>query len=304
MTWRRRHLGLQRLAFVLAVAAFTVGVAGWGLVSYLAADHSTARPALPVAVTVPPQAWLVRQIGGERVDVEVLLPPGASEHTYEPTPQQAARLARSRLIVRVGAPGLPFEGRLVAAIPRADGPRPEVVDMSRSAEVVSEPGARVSDPHLWLSPATMRRLAAETAAALSRLDAAGAPSYERRLRVVRAEIDGVAAAARADLADRSGRRLYVDHPAWTHLLHDYGIEQVAIERDGKEPSARQLVVLADGARRDGVRMLFVQPGRSARGARALAQEIGARTVDVDPLAEDWPRNLRRTTRLFREALGG
>jgi zinc transport system substrate-binding protein len=311
MIWARRlrHARLHWLAFVFAVGLFVVGVATWALTSYLVDGRPTSPPTLRVAVTVPPQAWLVRQIGGERVDVEVLLPPGASEHTYEATPQQVARVADARLVVRVGHPGLLFERRLLDGIDATPRARPlEVVDMSRGVAVLPEPGsgpgAWVSDPHLWLSPAAMRRAAEDTAAALTRLDPSSAALYERQLRGVLDEIDGAAATLRADLGGLAHRRLYMDHPTWTYLLHDFGIEQVAIERDGKEPSARQLVDLVETARRDGVRTVFVQQGHSDHSVRALAQEIGARVVTVDPLAEDWPVNVRKTAHLFREALGG
>src|SRR5581483_5191646 len=160
------------------------------------------------------------------------------------------------------------------------------------------------DPHLWLSPQAMRGAAVDVAAALARLDPAGASAYEHGLHDALAEIDDTARDVRAQLCGARGRRLYVYHPAWAYLLHDCGIEQVAIEAEGKEPSARELVALVDAARRDRARLLFVQRGFSTRPAQAVAQETGARIVAVDPLAEDWPANLRAVARLFREALDG
>jgi len=285
-----------------ALLLLVVVIAGAALVN-ARARQPAADSRLLVGVTVPPQEWLVRRLAGDRVGVEVLLPPGASEHTYEPTPQQMARLAAAPLLVTVGHPALLFEQRLLAGV-RGTGNHAAVVDMSRGAALLSAPGEAHGDPHLWLSPQVMRRGAIATAAALERLDPTAARSYEGRLDSVLADVDGVARDVRATLCGARHRRLYVYHPAWGYLLHDCGIEQVAIETEGKEPSARELVALVDAARRDGARALFVQRGFSDRPARAIAQEIGARVVVVDPLAVDWPANLRQVAKQFREALDG
>jgi zinc transport system substrate-binding protein len=260
--------------------------------------------ALPVAVTVPPQAWLVRSIGGDRVDVAVLLPPGTSPHTYEPTPQQVARLSDARLVVEVGHPSFLFERRLLDAL-LAREPKPLVVDMSRRATLLrDEDAGGETDPHLWLSPAVMRAAAADVTEALATLDPAAAATYRSRLPSVQAEIDAVDRDLRRTFAGDAGRRFLVYHPAWGYLAHEYGLQQVAIEAHGKEPSARRLVELVDAARRDHVDRVFVQLGTYDRPARAIADELGARLVTVDPMAEDWPGNLRRVAAEIAGALRG
>ncbi len=287
-------------------AAAVVVVVGVGFAALALLAPALHAGPLPVAVTVPPQAWLVRQLAGNRAAVEVLLPPGSSPHTYEPTPQQVARLGGARLVVAVGHPALPFEGRLLAALlPRQTPPR--VVDMSEVAAGLSTASladAVAGDPHLWLSPAVMRATATAVAAALSDLDPAGSDLYRQHLASVVAAIDRVDADLRRELTGLPRRRFLVYHPAWGYLAREYGLEQAAVEAEGKEPSPRQLVALVERERRDGTRVLFVQRGDSEAPARALAAELGARLVTLDPLAADWPDNLRRVGAALREALGG
>ena len=291
-----------RVAWSVVVVALAMAALA---VSWRAQGRSAAPPRLRVVASVPPQAWLVKQIGGDRVDVEVLLPPGASEHTYEPTPQQVARLADARLVVEVGHPALLFERRLLDAMLVRE-PRPLVVEM-----VPGGPSPRSSpahdhgnDPHVWLSPRAMRAAAADVEAALERLDPPGAPLYRANLRQAVADIDRLDAELRRELAPLPQRRFLVYHPAWGHFARDYGLEQVAIESDGKEPSARRLVELVEEARRAGTRTVFVQRGEYDRPAQAIAAELGGRVVGLEPLARDWPGNLRRTAALLREAAGG
>lgn len=292
----------NRVAWAIFVVAF---VAAAVAVSWRAQGRSAAPPRLRVVATVPPQAWLVKRIGGDRVDVDVLLPPGASEHTYEPTPQQVARLADARLVVEVGHPALLFERRLLDAMLVRE-PQPLVVEMVPGGAVTSpsQPHDHGSDPHVWLSPRAMRAAAADVEAALERLDPAGAPIYRANLRATVAEVDRLDAELRDDFARLPRRRFLVYHPAWGYFARDYGLQQVAIETDGKEPSPRRLVELVEEARRAGTRTVFVQRGEYDRPAQAIADELGAKVVALEPLAEDWPGTLRRTAAALREAADG
>jgi zinc transport system substrate-binding protein len=92
----------------------------------------------------------------------------------------------------------------------------------------------------------------------------------------------------------------VFHPAWGYLAAGLGLEQVAVEQEGKEPSPAELAALVDRARADRVRVVFVQPQGSPDAALVFAREVGARVEVIDPLARDWPDNLRRVA----EALAG
>ena len=298
----RRWSPASRVFRLVAAASL---LAFWGMACHRGeAATGAGSTRVEVVVSVPPQAWLVRRIGGDRVDVHVLLPPGASEHTYEPTPQQVARLGAARLVVEVGHPSFLFERRLLDALLDRQ-PRPLVVDMTRHADLIQERGAGSgSDPHLWLSPAVMRATAQDVAAVLGALDPAGAATYRQGLVAVLAEITALDGDLRRELASLAGRRFLVYHPAWGYLARDYGLEQVAIEAEGKEPSARRMLDVAEMARREGLGTVFVERWSSDRSARAIAGELGARVVTLDPLAEDWPANLRRVGGALREALGG
>jgi zinc transport system substrate-binding protein len=264
--------------------------------------------AVEVAVSVPPQAYFVDRVGGDRVRVTVMVPPGAAPDSYEPSPQQVLGLRRARLYVEVGQAAFPFEARYLAA---GSGPGPEVVDMSAGVEPLpaaagdahgTDGGAGEMDPHVWLAPSAVRVAARNIAAALTRADPAGAAVYEHNLAAFLADVDALDRDVRATLAGLKQRKFLVFHPAWGYFAREYGLQQVAIESGGKEPSPAQLVALIAAARRDGVKVVFVQRGFSDRAARVIASELGAEVVAVDPLAYDWLDNLRRVAEAFRRAL--
>jgi zinc transport system substrate-binding protein len=268
----------------------------------LGGPRATGERPLLAAATVPPQGWLLERLGGDRLTVDVLLPPGADVHTYEPTPQQVERLARARLVLAVGHPGLPLEAHLLDAAAGAR-PAPAIVTMAAQARAL-DLALPADDPHLWLAPAVMAATAQAAATELARLDPAGAPHYERRLAALLAEIAAVDDEVRRRLAGASRRAFLVYHPSWGCFGSQYGLEQVAIEADGKEPSARQLVALVEQARRDGTRAVFVQQGVADRPARVLAEEIGAAVVPLDAMSADWPAAVLAAAASLGEALRG
>lgn len=258
------------------------------------------RGTIPVTVTIPPEAYFVDRIGGDRVRVTVILPPGASPHTYEPSPRQLLGLEEARLYVEVGHPGFPFEARQgEERLPHR--PELEVVRLTRGVDLLAAGGGE-TDPHVWLSPTVVASAAGRIEQALERLDPAGAGVYRGNLERFRQEVADLDHRIRTTLSGLPSRRIFVYHPAWGYFARDYGLVQVAIESGGKEPSAPHLVELIDQARIEGVRELFVERGFSDRPARVLAREIGAHVVALDPLAYDWPAELERTAEAFREAL--
>lgn len=266
---------------------------------------------LQVVVTVPPQAYLVERIGGERVATEVLMPSGSSEETWSPSPRQMVALSRADLYVLVGHPAFTVERRHVLPA-LAENDRVTLVDMSSSRETADEPADRerhahdhaggADDPHVWTAPRRMRTAAVTVAEALARRDPAGAPAYRTRLASFLTDLDALDAEIRRELASPARRRFLVTHPAWGHFAAQYGLEQVAIEEEGKEPSPARLVELVEAARAEGLPVVFAQKGFPESAARALARETGARVVVLDPLARDWLDNTRETARRLAAAL--
>jgi zinc transport system substrate-binding protein len=281
--------------------------------------ESAAKPRagaelLRVGVTVPPQAYLVERLGGERVAIEVLMPSGSSEETFSPSPRQMVALSRADLYLVVGHPAFLVERRhVLPALERNPGVR--VVAMAGGHQGLKRPSSdsagaggghghagAAGDPHLWTAPRHMRGAAVAVAAALAELDPAGSPLYRARLASLLADLDALDAEVRRELSGLDRRRFLVAHPAWGHFAAEYGLEQVAIEDEGKEPGPRRLVALVELARAEGMRAVFSQAGFPDAAARAVAAEIGARVVPLDPLARDWLDNTRATARAIAAAL--
>ena len=272
----------------------------------LAAPAATA--AVRLAASVLPLAGFAERVGGERVRVQALVGPGQNPHSFEPTARQIEELTGAELFWRVG---MPFEDAWIARL-RAQSPGLRVLDaravLARPAPASeARPGGgdhrHDHDPHVWTGPLQVRAMVGDLAAALAGLDPPNAAAYAANAQAFARELEGLDAELRQLLAPLRNRRFLVHHPAWGEFAAAYGLEQVAIERDGKEPGARSLAELASQARRDGIRVIVVQPQTSARSAQTLAREIGARVVTVDPLARDYAASLRALASALVEAAG-
>lgn len=278
----------------------TALAAGLALLGFAAAAAASATEAGPViAVTVPPQGYIAERLAGGIATVVVMIPSGNSEETFEPTPGEAARLLSARIYFMVGHPGMAFETRYIAPFV-ASHPNVAVVSLADGAEL--DP-VSAGDPHLWMSPALMARAASRLARAIEALEPAAAPRVEENLRSLLADIASVEASLRAAAGD-GGRAFLIYHPNLGYVARDFGLRQIPIEVDGKEPGLASLVALAESARGQGARLIFTQPGQDASNSRVLADSIGARVVEIDGLSPDWLGTLRTIAKALADTPPG
>ncbi|MEW5725545.1 MAG: zinc ABC transporter substrate-binding protein [Thermodesulfobacteriota bacterium] len=266
---------------------------------------------MKVFVTIPPQKYFVEKIGGGLVDVSVLVRPGTDPHHFEPKPREMTELARAKVYFAIG---LAFEeawlDRLAAANPalkivRTDEgiekmPMTEEDHHDEGHDEGHEEGSL--DPHVWTSPRQVMVLARNILAGLIEADPGNRAAYEAGYQSFLAELEVLDADLREVFRDRAGMKFLVFHPAWGYLARDYGLVQIPVEIEGKEPKPAQLKSLIELARRERIKVVFVQPQVSARSAELIAREIGGQVLTADPLAEDWGRNLRERAEKFRAAL--
>lgn len=307
-------MALPLLAIAAGLAVISCRPAGAGAASHALADTREATPAIALTVIVPvaPYAYVIDRVGAGRVDAALLIPSGQSPHTYSPTPQQLTTLAAADILFQTDlALEEVLAERLIALNPtlhavrltgRTNGTRgSEPADDGHGHEGHAYAGghgghehdASGHDPHAWLDPRELLDQAAVIANVLAALDPEGAFTYAAGLDSLARDIDDLDAELRNRLGPHAGDRFYVHHPAFGHFAAAYDLTQIAIEHEGKEPSARRLAGLVDQATADGVRIVLVQPQHASPAAATLAGEIRAKLVVVDPLAYDVPATLRK-----------
>ncbi len=271
---------------------------------------ATASEPVSVFVSILPQKTFVEKIGGERVLVSVLVEPGGNPHTYEPKPRQMVALSKTKVFFAIG---VTFEEAWLHKIATLNKDmrivhteegieRRRMVD-HRQAEKSPDHDHASGDPHVWLSPPLVMLQARNILQALTEVDPASSDYYEKNYKVFIDEIVDLDAELMATFGQRGGPRTFmVFHPSWGYFAEAYGLKQVAVETDGKEPKPRELRDLVEFARKKDIAVIFVQPQYSMKSAETIAREIGAQVAVADPLAADWAQNLRAVAGQFKKAL--
>lgn len=270
-----------------------------------------------VFVTIPPQKYFVDQISGGQIPVSIMVLPGANPHTYEPRPKQMAQLATASLYFTIGDNFDDiWQERIKAMNPQLTIVHTEAgitklpMASSDSPHFDHEPAHdhssehEILDPHIWLDPGLVKIQADHICKALAMIDPQNAQNYVQNLILFEQELNALDQEIKDILADLPAdqRTFLVFHPSWGYFAKAYGLRQITIEAQGKEPSPRELSQIIAQAKALDARVIFVQPQFSQKSATVIAQQIGATIVHLDPLAENWAVNLRQAAQALANAL--
>ncbi|MDA3901509.1 MAG: zinc ABC transporter substrate-binding protein [Spirochaetes bacterium] len=259
---------------------------------------------ITVFVSILPQKYFVEKIAGDRVNVEVLVSPGKNPATYEPTPQQVIKLGDARILFTIG---VPFEDAFLPKIESVLNSL-KIVDTSHGIDKRNldfhhddeedhhdenpEQYVGTPDPHIWLSPLLVKIQAETIYNALIEIDPDGQSVYASGYQSLQEELDELSRNLEKTLKPFKGSTLFVFHPAFGYFADEFGLNQVAIETGGKEPTPAVLVKIIENARKRGVKIIFVQPEFSRESAKKIAEAINGAVVILNPLNPDYVNNLK------------
>lgn len=294
---------------------FFIFIAFMSVVSlYCSAAAGQTKTSMTVFVSILPQAYFLERIGGQRVDVEVLVGEGQSPATYEPSSQQMTKLSSAKVYFAIG---VPFEKNVMSKIRQAHrklvvvetqkGVPYRYLDShrhDRDEKTGGERHGRIPDPHIWMDPKLVKVQARNIYDALCRLDPANGKEYSGNLQAFLSDLDRIDQRIASALAPFKGNNIYVFHPAFGYFADSYGLHQLPIEIEGKEPGARQLAGIIEKAKKDGVHVIFVQTQFSTKSAETIAKAIGGVVVPINPLSRDYLSNLEKIASEIVKGLPG
>ena len=243
---------------------------------------------ISAATTIAPLAGLISLLGGDRVEIAILIPPGAEPHTYEPTPSQMKEIANADIYIMNGA-DLEFwmEKALLVNEDML------IVDSSEGVKLLSEDGER-TDPHIWMSLENAAIQVDNICTGLIQVDPAKREYYLQNKDNLLEEMKALDRELNQTFAAKENKTFIVYHPAWSYLARDYSLVQVPIMEEEKEPGPKYLAGLIDMARKNNISTIFVDPQFNPKSAEVIAREMNATIVVLDPLAEDYLENMRHT----------
>ncbi|MGY1642043.1 metal ABC transporter substrate-binding protein [Geodermatophilus sp. SYSU D00703] len=279
---------------VVIAAATTLLLAGCGGSGTGGGDSE----GLTVVAGFYPLEWAAERVGGDRVGVSSLTPPGAEAHDLELTPQDVAAVAQADLLVYLDGfqPALDEAAETEAAGSAWDAG--QAADLSLTSEEHSHEGEGADaeehaadggeapvDPHFWLDPTRLAAVGDALADRLTELDPDGAATFEENAAALRADLEGLDAEVQAGLANCAVDTLVTSHDAFGYLADRYGLRVVGISglSPSQEPSPAQLAEIATLVREEGVTTVYTETLVDPAVAETVAAEAGVRTAVLDPL---------------------
>lgn len=279
---------MKRFLYLIILCVILAGCKGTPLKQADSGKASrTEKPAVTVTVTISPYKYFVDQIAKGKVDVNVMVSNGNNPETYEPYAQQMMELSKSALYLKVGRIG--FEQTWMKKL-QDNAPDMKVIDTSVGIKPAKTPGGNI-DPHVWMSCSNARIIASNILKALCELEPKNKAFFEKNYQSLLSIIDKRDSTIKESFEKDPDlvRKFVIYHPILTYFARDYQLEQLAIEEEGREPSAAQLKSLIERARKEKIKFCLIQAEFANRNTTTFINESHTKPMNINPLQGDWNR---------------
>jgi zinc transport system substrate-binding protein len=256
----------------------------------IACTINTNKTKPVISVSIIPQKYFVEKIAGDNFDINVLIPPGASPATYDPTPAQIIELTKSKIYFKIGH--IEFEKNWLDNI-SLEYPQLNIIDNSIGIDLLenkySDHGHHHGfiEPHTWMKPENVKIIANSIYEAILKLDKENETFYTNNFNLFISEIDSLHRMLFLQLQDVQSRSFIIYHPALTYFAEAYNLHQTSIETEGKNPSAFHIKQIIDTAKSRNIKIVFIQKQFNQEKAKTIAHEIGGSVIPIDPLDYNW-----------------
>ncbi len=259
-----------------------------------------------IIASIAPIKYIVESITKDDFDIEILVPSGASPETFEPTPKQYIAINEAQAIMSTGL--IEFEESILSKL----NDKSRLVNLSEGIETIAGSCSHNHheeheekhhhhgvDPHVWTSPVALQTMAQNCYNSIAKLypDSVKYLKNYERLQLSLEELDNKVTGA--ILASQT-KSFIIYHPAYTYFARDYNIEQIAIENEGKEPSAREIGKIIDRAKEEGVPHILYQQQHPSSVVEIIAKDADAECISVDPLQEDIVAHIEEFTKIITD----
>ncbi len=248
---------------------------------------------LNIIVSIQPQMEFVKKIGGEHINSTLMVVAGKSPHNYEPKPLQMIDISNADLYLAID---VEFEKVWLPKF-KSQNSKLQVVDISKDVNKTSIKDDHANhehlDPHIWVDPINVKIIAQNITNALCSIDANNSHEYQKNLESYLHEIDILDSEIKKILEKTpKNSKFMVFHPSWGYFARRYGLEQIAIEVEGKSPKPKEIIKILKEARKEKIKAIFTQPEFSDKSATIIANELKINVIKTSPLAENWGQNLK------------
>ncbi len=268
---------------------FLTGIAALLLAGLLAGctpgtTTKTGGDVLKIIASITPVADFVKQIGGDKVEVILMVPAGASPHTYEPTTSQMVFVSEADVFVKVGS-GVDYEEIWMNDIIDMNRDM-QLIDCSDGIDIINE------DPHIWTSPLNARQMVENIYNGLITLDSDNADYYQINYESYALELEELHNFITGLFTGYQNRNFLIYHPAFGYFAAEYNLIQLSVEEEGKETTAQKIKQCIDSAKANNLNYVFASPHETGAYAQTIAAEISGSVLYIDPLPSSYISDMR------------
>ena len=290
---------------IIIVSLLFIGILVAGSLIYFFAANSQKNSdngKIGVVVSIAPEVQWVEAVGGDKVNVTLMVPPGADPHTYEPLPSQLSQISNAKMYAEIGSP-LEFETNYMNQIKSAN-PNMLVVNCSQGIQLMpnsAENESDTMDPHDWVDPKDAKIMVNNIYNGLVQIDPADKAYFQKNRDQYLQQLDELDKNTTQLLKGKQGTNILIFHPAFGYYCKDYNLTQVAVMINDEEPSPQRIAMLVNIAKKDNIKIMFSEPQYNPEYMQSIASQVGGEVLSVNDLGENYLQNMENVAKAFSQA---
>ena len=290
----------KKLFIVIVILVIAAGVLGYFGNQNLDANNSNGK--IDVAVSIGPEEQWVNAVGGDKVNVTLMVPPSADPHTYEPLPGQLKQISNAKMYAEIGSP-LEFETNYMNKIEAAN-PNMLIVNCSEGVTLIpntAENESDTMDPHDWNDPKNAEIMVNNIYLGLVKVDPADQAYFEKNRDNYEAQLEALDNYTTQKLKDKNGTNILIFHPAFGYYAKDYNLTQIAVMINDEEPSPQRIALLLNTAKADNITIMYNEPQYDPSYMQSIASQVNGTVITVNDLDPNYLQNMKNTADAFAQA---
>ena len=294
---------MERRRIIIVLLLFTGILIASSLIYFAASSQEEANNGkINVAVSIGPEVEFVKAVGGDKVNVILMIPSGSDPHTYEPLPGQMTRVSNAKMYAEVGTP-VEFETNYMSKI-KSINPTMLVVNCSKGVKLIANTAENESDevdPHIWTDPKNAKIMVENIYQGLIQVDPADKEYFQKNRDQYLQKLDRLNKNTTEILKEKKGSIILLFHPAFGYYAKAYNLTMVAAMINDEEPSPQRIAMMVDTARKNNISVVFTEPQYDPKYMQSVASQIGGRVVFVNDLDENYLQNMENIAKAFSES---
>lgn len=289
----------KRVAIVIMILIAAVAVLGYLAIGNSSTNNSNGK--IGVVVSIGPEVEFMKAVGGDRVDVTLMVPSTADVHTYEPLPAQLAEASSAKMYVEVGS-SIEFETNYMDKI-HDSNPNMLVVNASQGIQLIpntAENEEDTLDSHAWVDPKNAKIMVNNIYDGLVKVDPASKDYYEKNRDQYLHKLDELDKNTTELLKDKQ-KPILIFHPAFGYYAKDYNITVIGAMINDEEPSPQRLAMLVDTAKQNNIKIVYSEPQYDPKFMQSVASQIGGQVLTVSDLDEHYLENMKNVAIAFSKS---